>query len=289
MTLRLRVLAAVLVVGLSDPMPGNAADGAAALQAQHESLRTALANSPFGRPLVLQANDSDAAPQGDVYAVIDSPVSAVARSLQNPAQWCEVLMLQTNVKRCAAVPGAGGTAIEIGIARKYTDPVDSAQTIAFGWRVEAARPEHLSVLLSAPQGPLGTRNYRLRFEAAPAGEGRAFVHLSYGYESAATARWATNLYLSTSGRDKVGFTVAGRDAQGRPKYVGGMQGVAERNTMRYFLAIDSYLDSLALPASERLERRLRSFHSALERYPAQLHETELQEYLTLKRRETSAS
>ncbi|MED5620710.1 hypothetical protein [Ideonella sp. BN130291] len=286
---RLLVLAAHLAISAGAPMPSHAADSAPPLAARLEALRPELARSPFGRPLVLRANDSDTAPQGDVYAIIDRPIGAVSAALQTPAHWCEVLMLQTNVKRCAAGQGANGSTLEVGIARRYTDPVDSAQSITFDWQVRDARPEHLSVALSAPQGPLGTHNYRLRFEAVPAGEGRSFVHLSYAYETAATARWATNVYLATSGRDKVGFTVTGRDEQGRPRYGGGMQGVAERNTMRYFLAIESQVDSLALPPAERAERRWRSFHAALERYPAQLHETGLQEYLALKRREAGAS
>jgi hypothetical protein len=64
-----------------------------------------------------------------------------------------------------------------------------------------------------------------------------------------------------------------------------MQGVAERNTMRYFLAIDTFLDTASAP----IDARLRRFHDALERYPAQLHETEQAEYLAMKRRETQAN
>jgi hypothetical protein len=48
--------------------------------------------------------------------------------------------------------------------------------------------------------------------------------------------------------------------------------------MRYFLAIEAFL---ATP-SGRVEERLRRFHASLERYPAQLHETDLDEYLGMK-------
>ena len=86
-----------------------------------------------------------------------------------------------------------------------------------------------------------------------------------------------NMYLATSGRDKVGFSVVERAADGRPVYVGGVRGVVERNTMRYYLALEAYLGTLEAPGAERLDKRLRAFHAGLERYPRQLHELELAE------------
>jgi hypothetical protein len=269
-------LAAVLLPGLPAHAEGNATNEGG-LPQRLEQLKPQLARSPFGRPLVLQSNNSDAAPHGDVFALVDHPINEVTQALSRPEQWCNVLLLQTNVKRCSA---DGGT-LEVAITRKYTDAPDTAQAMRFDWHERAASPQHIDVELHAASGPLGTSNYRMRFEAVPAGQGKSFVHLAYGYEAGFAARFATSTYLSTSGRDKVGFTTTGKDEQGKPVYVGGMQGVAERNTMRYFLAIDAYLDTAGAP----VEKRLRVFHDALEKYPAQLHETQLDEYLALKRRE----
>ena len=70
-------------------------------------------------------------------------------------------------------------------------------------------------------------------------------------------------------------------------YVGGVRGVVERNTMRYYLALEAYLDTLDAPAAGRVEKRLRAFHAGLERYPRQAHELELAEYLEIKRRDAS--
>lgn len=55
--------------------------------------------------------------------------------------------------------------------------------------------------------------------------------------------------------------------------------------MRYYLAIAVYLDSLQLPESERASRRLQAWFDATERYPAQLHEVERDDYLAMKRDE----
>jgi hypothetical protein len=57
----------------------------------------------------------------------------------------------------------------------------------------------------------------------------------------------------------------------------------ERNTMRYYLAIDAYLDSLKMPPAQQLESRLQAWFDATEKYPRQLHEVERDPYLQMKR------
>jgi hypothetical protein len=61
--------------------------------------------------------------------------------------------------------------------------------------------------------------------------------------------------------------------------------VVERNTMRYYLALEAYLDNLAVPPAQQFEQRLQSWYSATEMYPRQLHEVDLDAYLDMKRRE----
>ena len=101
--------------------------------------------------------------------------------------------------------------------------------------------------LEAGEGPLGTSDSASSVEAMPADDGKTFVRLSYSYAFGAVARLAMQAYLGTIGRDKVGFTVVGKEADGRPQLVGGMRGVVERNTMRYYLAIEAFLGALSAP------------------------------------------
>jgi len=68
-------------------------------------------------------------------------------------------------------------------------------------------------------------------------------------------------------------------------FVRSMRGAIERTTMRYYLAITAYLDSLSAPPPERIERRLRTWFAATERYARQLHELDEDAYLALKRQE----
>lgn len=255
------------------------------LAERHAQQQAALAASPFGRPLLLQADARDDAPSGEVLAVLQQPFGRVAQTLGEPQGWCTLMLLQTNVKACAVEGEGPRRRLAVAVARRYTDSVDQAERIHFDWQVQAAQAQRMALALVAAEGPVGTTDYALRFEAVPLDAGRTVVHLSYAYSPGLMARIATSAYLATSGRDKVGFTVTGRDAEGRPQRVGGIQGIAERNTMRYFLAMEAVLRTAELPPDQRLERRLRSFHAALERHPQQLHELSLQEYLALKRQE----
>ena len=92
-------------------------------------------------------------------------------------------------------------------------------------------------------------------------------------------------YLATEGADKVGFTTTGKDSNGQPVYIGGMRGAVERNAMRYYLAVDSHLASLASPAERRLDKRIETWFSATERYPRQLREMDRATYVAMKRGE----
>jgi hypothetical protein len=99
-------------------------------------------------------------------------------------------MLQTNVKRCSPEAGASGAGLQVSIARRYTDSVEDAHRVDFDYRVQSLPQDYLRVELAADEGPVGTRHYRLQFEATPAGA-QTFVHLAYAYEAGLAARLAT--------------------------------------------------------------------------------------------------
>jgi hypothetical protein len=256
-----------------------------ALLAQHEAKKAQLAQSAFGRPLLLEANALAEAPRGHVYAVVEHPFASVAGALKNAAAWCDVLMLQSNIKRCLPAGNERQPVLQVAIGRKSEQTAEDAFQVEFRYALRAAREDYLAVQLSADEGPVGTSDYRLGFEAVPLGPQKTFVRMSYSYATGAAARMATELYLSTSGRNKVGFSITGRNSAGKPVYVKGVQGVAERNTMRYFLAIEALLDSLSAPPAQQAEKRLRDWFAATERYPQQLHELDEAEYMAMKRRE----
>jgi hypothetical protein len=113
---------------------------------------------------------------------------------------------------------------------------------------------------------------------------RSFLHLSYAYNFGLIANVAMRSYLATTGRNKVGFSTAGRRENGQPIYLGGIRGVMERNTMRYYLAIEAYLGAPDATAAQ-LEKRLNGWHTNVEQYPLQLHEMDRDAYLAMKHKE----
>ena len=116
-------------------------------------------------------------------------------------------------------------------------------------------------------------------QAMPLPNGRSFMRLHYSYAFGTAARLATKGYLATSGSGKIGFT---REGKG---YVRGLRGAVERNAMRYYLAVESYLGSLGAAPGRQFATRIQHWFDATERYARQLHEMDRGSYLAMKQRE----
>jgi hypothetical protein len=263
------------------------ADSAAALRAKSASLQEQLQHNQFNRPLVLESSEASNQLKGNIYAVIDYPFSTVRAELNNPDHWCDVMLLHLNTKYCHAVSTPRGTALNINIGKKTPEALTDSSRIKLNYTVAAAASDYLNIVLDARNGPMGTSDYRIMFEATPLSANKSFIHLTYAYSIGLAGRIAMQTYLATVGHGKVGFTAIGRNENGNPEYIGGMRGVIERNTMRYYLAIDAYLSALNAPPDEQFERRLEKWFAETERYPRQLHEIERRDYIDMKRAENA--
>lgn len=279
-----RALLLAALLGMLTPAAAAESAAARSLRQVHHELQARLRSNAFGRPVHLDSREGSSDLKGDIHAVLGQPFAVVREALARPEGWCDILILQFNTKRCEVEPGSPRQ-LAVNVGRKGDQPLDRTVQVRFPFRHAATGGDYFSVVLAAPAGPFGTKNYRIVLEAAPLDAGHSFLHLSYSYEFGMAARLATRAYLATSGRDKVGFTILDRKAGGEPSYVRGVRGMIERNTMRYFLAIESHLGSLAVPPAQRMERRLSDWFAAIERYPRQLHEMDREEYLAMKRRE----
>ena len=266
-----------------------ATDAADALRARYAALEPGLQQNQFGAPLHLDSSADDGHVAGDIYARLDYPFATVETALADPAHgpehWCDVLILHLNTKSCRAARNKGGDVLTVHIGSKDEQALDNAFPVRFSYRTAATAQDYFRIELSADDGPLSTSDYCLTIEAVDLGDGHSFLHLRYSYSYGLAGRLAMKTYLSTVGNDKVGFTITGRNKDGSAQYIGGMRGVIERNTMRYYLAIDAYLSALAVPAGQRLEKRLQNWYVATERYARQLHELEREDYLAMKRKE----
>ena len=280
----LRRLAWALLLGLAVLAPAAAQD-AAALKARHSELQDSLAKNQFGRPLYIESAQTSGDLKGDIYSVIEHPFATVQQALRPAEHWCDILILHLNVKGCRSSGNAGASKLSLAVGKKFDQPAEDAYKLEFAYRVANASADYLQVQMNADEGPFGTRDYRIRLEAVPIDARRTFIHMSYSYGYGFSARMAMQVYLTTIGREKVGFSFADRTPEGKPMYIGGVLGLVERNTMRYYLAIDSYLMAYSLPPAEQTEKSIQTWYASTERYATQLHEMNRNEYVEMKRNE----
>jgi hypothetical protein len=284
----MRPLWLFLFIACSAASAAPPAGDAAALKAKHAELEPGLRDNAFKRPLFLDSKETSSDVAGNAYAILSHPFSKAGPALAEPANWCEILLLPFNTKQCTvARSGDRGVTLEVRIGRKNEDTAEQAYPVSFSYRVVASSAEFLQVRLDADQGPISTRDYRIVLEATPLEDGRTFLHLGYSYGFGMSGRLAMQTYLATVGAGKVGFTALDRPEGGEPRYVGGMRGVIERNTMRYYLAIEAFLGALGAPQAQRTEKAARDWFAATERYPRQLREMGEAQYLALKRKDYS--
>jgi hypothetical protein len=284
LTVSLRV--AAILVAWAACVPGvlanAAADPAGDLRARYTALSQQLETSSIQRGLYLDSNDNSRAPRGDAYAVVDYPFATVAAAFDEPANLCESLILHLNVQYCQAIANDAGPQLSAAVGKKTNQPLEDTHRIDFIYKVAASSADYTRVELSSRDGPFDTANYLIVLELVALDERRAFLHLRYSYTQGFLTRWATAAYFATRGRDKVGFTwIHGEDEA--PQLVRGIRGALERNTMRYYLAIDAYLQVLGSPAPLRFEQSLELWFADTERFARQLREVSHDDYITMKR------
>ena len=256
-----------------------------ALTRQYKALSSELQNNQFKRPLVLKSSESPDALKGEIYAVLDYPFEQVNSAINNPDHWCDALILHINVKYCRAVKSNVGTVLNLNLGKKYDQPLVETYKAKFNYESITTAANYFSVEMKAADGPLGTKDYRIWVEATPISQNKTFLHFTYAYSYGLTGRLAMKGYLATIGKDKVGFSIEPNQANGEQSYIQGVRGVVERNTMRYYLAIDAYLATLKEAPENQQEKRFQYWFDSTEQFALQLHEVERVEYFEMKRKE----
>jgi hypothetical protein len=246
------------------------------------------AGSADSRRVSVESAETSTSAEGKVAGVVDEPFAAVREKLSDPGQWCDILMLHMNNKSCRMTPTGKTPTITLKIAKRYDQSAEEAAPVTFAYHVVESTPDHLVIRLDAPEGPFWTRDHKIMVEASPVDGQRTLLRLAYSYGFGMPTRMMTDIYFATVGQGKVGFTKHRSPSGGAPHFIGGIRGLMERNTMRYFLAADAYLGEHGPAGPKLTERRLRRWFEATERRPRQLREMDLDTYLALKRREFDA-
>jgi len=248
-------------------------------------LEAKLEKNSFGFPLFLESFESDDRVHVDIYGIFDHSFSSVLNVLKIPANWCDIVSLDPNVKLCTYREQPGSWLLTLYFGRKTYQPPEDMRQVIYHYRPVEERQEYLDILLDAAEGPFGTRDHRMRFEALPLEGGRTFVHVSYAYSDSVALRLAQKLYFATLGRGKVGFTVTKTDRNGNPVYIGGTRGALERSVVRSHFAIQSFMDTLRYPEESRFSMTTSEWYDLTNRYRKQLFEMDKKDYLTLKTKE----
>ncbi len=213
--------------------------------------------------------------------------SLFSEQLSRVGQWCEFVTLHLNIKSCSFRPDTEPQKLGFYVGIKgYLTP-DQASLLLMNFESELV-DNVLRINFSAKDGPYDSSDYDFRIRAIGVADdgGNEGVYLEFdlssvpGYVSS-----LANVYFLTVARKKVGFSISGKTWGGAPKYVRGQRGAAERNVVRYLLAIKVYFETLDVVKDQRYEESLERWFDATQVYKKQLYEMDKETYLSIKRRE----
>lgn len=245
----------------------------------------AIAESPFAEPIAVTSTLTEDLVEGAVHARLAYPFAQVAADLEELPVWCEITFLHLNIKSCVyraeGDPAEGSLMLYAG-RKRYQEPQD-AEMIDLSRRVTWTEEDRLRIELEGERGPYGTRDYAIAVQLAPHDDG-TLVKLEYSLRFGAFARFASRVYLATAGRERVGFTVVDYDND-EPEFIRGLEGMIERNVMRFYLALEAWLDTRERPEQEQPMARLERWFDLTEEFPRQLRELDRETYLEQKLRE----
>lgn len=260
-------------------------DDADALLDTYVRIKPMLENNVYGIPVYIESNGENNTMLGEIYGVIQHPYADVRQALGTPDNWCEIAPQHLNIKACTYQHFDGYCELTFYTGRKYYEAPEDVYQIPYRFSRSDNGNGYFHAGLTASKGPMGTKDYRIEVEAIALKNSGTFVHFSYSYKYNALTRMGMAAYLATLGSNKVGFSVTGKDEQGKPIYVDGLRGIIERNAVRHYLAIQSYLDTKSIAEKEQFNARINHWFELTENHHLQLYEMDKQDYLEYKQLE----
>ncbi len=252
---------------------------------RYEQLETELEENGYGIPVYILSNGENSTMQGEIYGIIDHPYETVRASLTSSRNWCDIVPLHLNIKACTYQHLNGSDRLTFYTGRKFYEKADEVYQIAYIFTLIKNSEKFFQATLTADNGPMGTSQYNIQAKAIPLTNSKTFIYFSYSYKYNLLTEIGMNTYLATLGSDKVGFSIIEEDEDGQPIYIDGVLGIIERNSVRYYFSIKSYLDTLTVNSVDRFEARLNKWFDLTEDFKRQLYELDRKDYLEYKRLE----
>lgn len=265
--------------------PTLSAKDAGQLKQKYDEIEDKLFNNVYGLPFYLESSNVNRVMHGEVYGVLYYPFKEVTHALSSMHSWCEIMPQHLNIKACTYEIVDSQCRLTFYSDRKEYVKADNAYKLNYNFTITALNENYFHAILDAKKGPFGTKDYNIIVNAIPLSDNSTFFYLSYEYSYGIMTSIATSTYLATIGHDKVGFSYKGVDKNNTPVYVDGVRGVIERNAIRYYFAILSYLNTVSVVSHQRFEKRISNWFNLTESYAKQLHELDKNDYITFKRRE----
>lgn len=255
------------------------------LRETYEEIENILLDNKYDTSIDIKSEELENMMRGDVYGVIYQPYKTVSKNLTSQINWCEIMPQHLNIKACTYQYVNKQCRLTFYSGRKFYEKADNVYHLDYQFKVTTLKDDYFNVTLSSEEGPLDTTDYIISVEAIPLTDNSTFIHLSYEYKYGIWTRIAMSTYFSTLGRKKVGFTISGEDKNQKPIYIKGIRGVIERNSMRYYFAIKSYLDTKTIPIETRFINKISSWFDLTEKHHTQLYEMDKKDYLKYKKME----
>jgi len=252
---------------------------------KYHKIERELEKSSLTIPFYVESSVSKNASHVDIYGTIKYPFDIVKNELQEPTNWCDIVLLHSNVRASTYKKVNDTWLLTLYNVKKFQDPLKDAYKMNFEYRVIAQQIGFFAISLAAREGIFSTKDHQFRLEAIPLDQDRTFIHLRYSYSYSSFGYLLMKSYFSIFGGGRIGFSVIDTDSDGNPVYVGGLRGAVEGNVLRYYLTILAYMDTLKIPVEQRLEKRMSQWYDLTARYKRQLFEMEKEEYLTYKRQD----
>ena len=255
------------------------------LNETYEEVEDDLLENIYDIPIYLESEVTENAMRGDVYGIIYHPYKKVSENLASLSNWCEIMPQHLNIKACTYQYINDKCKLTFYSGRKFYEKADDVYQLDYEFNVPALDKNYFNASLNSKEGPIDTTDYLINVEAIPLTNNTTFFYLTYEYKYGFWTRLGMSTYFSTLGSGKVGFTVEDKDEEGNPIYVEGVRGVIERNSMRYYFAIQSYLDTQKDPIEIRFKRKISNWFDLTEKHHKQLYEMDKKDYLKYKNKE----
>lgn len=245
-----------------------------------DTILAAIRNADFDAPIYVESRQDSDKVEGGIYVLIETPFETLRGELSDKGVWCEIIFLHFNIKACVVDLGSDPTTVSLYSGRLFYQSPDDAHRSDYVFEAFSFQDNYLNTVLHGPEGPFGTRDYRIVIQAVPVDANKSLVHVSYSLRYNMATRVAQRIYFASAGRHRIGFSVEENGETSGP--VRGVRGMVERNTMRFYLALEAFLQA---PEPDDHIQRLKNWHALTEAYPDQLRELDLDTYLGYKAKE----